>query len=272
MLQAEDILRKTAGKALVAKALDGSIGTITLDNPAKHNALSALLIEDLLAALSDLTSSGARVILLRAPTGAKVWSAGHDVRELPTNGRDPLTYDDPLRRVVRAIKESPTPIIAMIEGGVWGGACEVVVSCDIVVAAEGSTFAITPAKLGVPYDIEGTLSFMQSVSLPVIKEMLFTAQPMPADRALRVGLINKVVPAERLEPETAEVARHIIRNSPLVISLLKEQLRVLGEAHPLNPEGFQRIQSIRRRIYDSADYREGIRSFFERRAPEFHGR
>ena len=149
---------------------------------------------------------------------------------------------------------------------------EVVMSCDIVIAAEGTTFAITPAKLGVPYDIEGTLSFMQSVSLPVIKEMLFTAQPMPADRALRVGLINQVVPTEHLESATTEMARYMIQNSPLVISLLKEQLRVLGEAHPLNPEGFQRIQAIRRRIYDSADYQEGIRSFFERRAPQFQGR
>lgn len=71
--------------------------------------------------------------------------------------------------------------------------------------------------------------------MPVIKEMLFTARPMPADRALRVGLIDQVVPAERLESATAELARHMIRNSPLVISLLKEQLRVLAEAHPLNP-------------------------------------
>jgi len=272
MAQVDTSIEQSGDQALVQTSLEGSIGTITLDNPAKHNALSAPLIGDLLAALSDLTSSGARVVVLRAPKGARVWSAGHDVRELPTNGRDPLTYDDPLRRVVRAIKESPTPIIAMIEGGVWGGACEVVVSCDIVVAAEGSTFAITPAKLGVPYDIEGTLSFMQSVSLPVIKEMLYTAQPMAADRALRVGLINEVVPAERLETATAEIAGHIIRNSPLVISLLKEQLRVLAEAYPLNPEGFQRIQAIRRRIYDSADYREGIRSFFERRVPQFQGR
>jgi methylmalonyl-CoA decarboxylase len=268
----EPINQKIEEKALIKRSLDGSIGTITLDNPPKHNALGAALIGELLQALSDLTNAGARAIVLRAYKGAKVWSAGHDVRELPTNGRDPLTYDDPLRRVVRVIKESPTPIIAMVEGGVWGGACEVVMSCDIVIAAEGTTFAITPAKLGVPYDIEGTLSFMQSVSLPVIKEMLFTAQPMTADRALRVGLINQVVPAERLEPATTELAGYMIRNSPLVISLLKEQLRVLGEAHPLNPEGFQRIQAIRRRIYDSADYQEGIRAFFERRAPQFEGR
>ena len=268
----EPVNESVEERSLVKKSLDGNIGTITLDNPPKHNALGAPLIGELLLALSDLTNAGARAIVLRAYKGAKVWSAGHDVRELPTNGRDPLTYDDPLRRVVRVIKESPTPIIAMVEGGVWGGACEVVMSCDIVIAAEGTTFAITPAKLGVPYDIEGTLSFMQSVSLPVIREMLFTAQPMTADRALRVGLINQVVPAERLESTTTELAGYIIRNSPLVISLLKEQLRVLGEAHPLNPEGFQRIQAIRRRIYDSADYQEGIRAFFERRAPQFEGR
>jgi methylmalonyl-CoA decarboxylase len=270
--QIVELPKQSIEKSLVKKSLDGRVGTITLDNPAKHNALSAPLIEDLLAALTDLTSSGARVVVLRVSKGAKVWSAGHDVRELPTNGRDPLTYDDPLRRVVRAIKELPTPIIAMIEGGVWGGACEMVMSCDIVVAAEGSTFAITPAKLGVPYDIEGTLSFMQSVSLPILKEMLFTGQPMPAGRALQVGLVNQVVPGERLESATAELAGHIIRNSPLVIALLKEQLRVLAEAHPLNPEGFQRIQAIRRHIYDSADYQEGIRAFFERRAPQFQGR
>ena len=271
MAQVRPAADEQARVPLVRTSRDGSVGTITLDNAAKHNALSAPLIEDLLAALSELIDSGVRVVVLRAPKGAKVWSAGHDVRELPVNGRDPLTYDDPLRRVVRALKKAPAPIIAMVEGSVWGGACEVVMSCDMVIAAEGATFAITPAKLGVPYDIDGTLTFMQSVSLPVVKEMLFTAQPMAAARALRVGLVNQVVPAECLESATAELAAAITRNSPLAISLLKEQLRVLAEAHPLNPGAFQRIQAIRRRIYDSADYQEGIRSFFERRPPRFEG-
>ena len=267
----EPVSEKIGEKSLIRKSLDGQIGTITLDNPSKHNALGAALIGELLEALSNLTTMGARAIILRACQGARVWSSGHDVSELPTNGRDPLTYDDPLRTVVRAIKESPMPIIAMVEGSVWGGACEVAMSCDIVIAAEGATFAITPAKLGVPYDIEGTLSFMQSVSLPIIKEMLFTAHPMSAERALRVGLVNQMVPREHLESAAMELARTMIQNSPLVISLLKEQLRVLGEAHPLNPEGFERLQAIRRRIYDSADYKEGIRAFFERRAAQFQG-
>jgi methylmalonyl-CoA decarboxylase len=258
--------------ARVQRSTEGMIGTITLNHPEKHNALSAELISDLLEALTGLAESGARVIILRAPKGAKVWSAGHDVRELPTNGRDPLTYNDPLRRAVRAIKDAPIPVIAMVEGGVWGGACEVVMGCDMIVAAEGATFAITPAKLGVPYDIAGALNFMRSVSLPIIKEMLFTAQPMPAARALQVGIVNQVVPADQLEAATAALAAQITRNSPLVIGLLKEELNVLAGATPLNPEGFERIQGLRRTIYDSADYQEGIRSFFERRAPHFAGR
>ncbi|MGO9597442.1 MAG: methylmalonyl-CoA decarboxylase [Isosphaeraceae bacterium] len=257
--------------ALVQKSAEGAVGTITLDHPEKHNALSAELISDLLEALASLTDSGARVVVLRSYRGAKVWSAGHDVRELPTDGRDPLTYHDPLRRVVRAIKEAPLPVLAMVEGSVWGGACELVMSCDMVVAAEGATFALTPAKLGVPYDIAGVQNFMQSVSLPIIKEMLFTAQPMPAARALQAGLINQIVPADRLEGATAELTAQMTRNSPLVIGLLKEELNVLSGATALSPEGFERIQGLRRRIYDSADYQEGIRSFFERRAPHFEG-
>ncbi len=257
---------------LVLACLEDDIGIVTLNNPRKHNALSAELIADLLEAGKRLNASGAKVAVLRAAPGAKVWSAGHDVKELPTNGRDPLTYDDPLRQVVRAIHETRVPVIAMIEGSVWGGACEVVMACDIVIAAEGASFALTPAKLGVPYDIVGVLTFMQRAGLPILKEMLFTAQPMPARRALEVGLVNRVVPAEHLEEATMALAAQIARNSPLVISLLKEELRVLAESTPLTPNTFERIQALRRRIYDSEDYREGIHSFLERRPPQFRGR
>ena len=257
---------------LVATSLENDIGTVTLNNSKKHNAISAALIADLLEAGQKLNASGVKVVILRAAPGVKVWSAGHDVNELPINGRDPLTYDDPLRQVVRAIYETRMPVVAMVEGSVWGGACEVVMACDIVVAAEGASFAITPAKLGVPYDIVGVLTFMQRVGLPILKEMLFTAQPISARRAVDVGLVNQVVPGEHLEEATMALAQQIARNSPLVISLLKEQLRVLSESTPLNPNTFARIQSLRRQIYDSADYQEGIRSFFERRPPQFHGR
>ncbi len=213
-----------------------------------------------------------RVVILRAPPGARVFSAGHDVRELPLAGRDPLTYVDPLRRAVRAVEDYPAPVIAMIEGSVWGGACELVMSCDLVVATEDATFAITPAKLGVPYNLSGVLNLSKSVSMPRIKEMLFTTQPFPAAWLRDAGLVNRVVPADQLEAVTRELCSCILANSPTVNAILKEELRVLSEAHPLNPEAFERIQSLRRAVYDSEDYREGIRAFFEKRAPVFQGR
>ncbi len=257
---------------LVRHSVTGSVAMITLQDPSERNALTASLIDELLHALTETSAQGARVVVLRSASGATVWSAGHGMRELPTDGRDPLTYDHPLRKVVRAIQELPTPVIAMIEGGVWGGACEVVMSCDLVVASETATFTLTPAKVGVPYDVSGTLNFMQSVPLQVIKELLFTARPITARRALEVGMVNRVVPAERLEATTSEIAEQIVQNSPLVIALLKEELRVLSGAVSLSPEGFERIQALRRRIYDSADYKEGIRAFLEQRTPRFEGR
>ena len=85
----------------------------------------------------------------------RVWSAGHDIEELPTDGRDPLGWDDPLPQLIREIEEYNAPVIAMIEGTVWGGACEVAFACDLVIATPATTFAVTPAKLGVPYNVVG---------------------------------------------------------------------------------------------------------------------
>jgi methylmalonyl-CoA decarboxylase len=259
-------------RALVKTRVDDAIGTIILNNPGKHNALSMALIEDLTGTWQELRAMGARVIVLRATPGARVWSAGHDVNELPTNGRDPLTYNDPLRLLVRAVQETPVPVIAMVEGSVWGGACELVMSCDIVLAADDATFALTPAKLGVPYDIAGVLNLMQRGGISGIKEMLFTAEPISAMRAVQTGIVNQVFPAERLEAATYDLAAQITRNSPLVIAFLKEALRVLSGATALTPEDFERIQALRRQIYDSADYQEGINAFFERRLPCFSGK
>jgi len=191
---------------------------------------------------------------------------------LPTNGRDPLTYNDPLRQVVRALQLHPCPVIAMIEGSVWGGACELVMSCDLIVAGEDTTLAITPAKLGVPYNLSGILNFMKVADIPFIKEMLFTAQPVAAKRLMECGVINHVVPREQLEGFTEQLAMQIVETSPLVLRILKEELRVLASAHPIAPEAYERIQSLRREVYDSEDYQEGIRAFFEKRKPQFQGK
>jgi methylmalonyl-CoA decarboxylase len=257
---------------LVQTEARGDIGIVTLDHAARRNALSEALVTQLIAALAMFEARKCRVAILRAVPGATVWSAGHDVTELPAGRRDPLGWDDPLRHLIREIEQFPAPVIAMIEGSVWGGACETVLACDLIVAAPSASFAATPAKLGVPYNVSGMLTFLNAADLRIVKEMVFTARPVSAERAERVGLINHLVPADEIETFTLDLARTIAANAPLSIAVMKEQLRILAGAHPMSPQGFERVQGLRRLVYDSDDYREGLAAFLEKRKPEFRGR
>src|SRR6185312_15357441 len=130
---------------LILSQIADAIGTITLNQPAKRNALSRALVEEFLAALTDFQKAGARAVIIRAAPDSKVWSAGHDISELP-RGQDPLLYSDPLERLLRAIKTFPAPVIAMVSGSVWGGGTDLALSCDLIIGDESSSFAITPAN------------------------------------------------------------------------------------------------------------------------------
>lgn len=257
--------------SLILSGIENTVGTLTLNHPRKLNALSHALVHEFIAGFEAMRSAEVRVLVIRAQPGAKVWSAGHDVNELPLDGRDPLGFDDPLRQLVRTIENFSCPVIAMVEGGVWGGACEVVLSCDMVVAAREATFALTPARLGVPYNVSGMMTFMNAANIRIIKEMAFTAQPVAAERAERLGMVNHLVDGAELADFTYRMAGVIADNSPLSIRVMKEQLRVLAGAHPVSPRGFERIQGLRRSVYDSHDYREGINAFKEKRPPKFSG-
>ena len=165
------------------ETIDG-IGVLTLDNPARRNALSHAMMRALTAALQDLERAKVRVAILRAAPGVAVWSAGHDISELPVGGSDPLRYADPMEETLRAVRTFPGPVVAMVHGSVWGGAFDLVLSCDMVMADETATFAITPVNLGLPYNTTGLLHFMGRLRLNIVKEFFFTAAPVDAATAL----------------------------------------------------------------------------------------
>jgi methylmalonyl-CoA decarboxylase len=257
---------------MIISQIDGAVGTITLNHEAKRNALSEALVNEVIDALAEFTRLEVRCAVLRAAPGVKVWSAGHDVSELPEGGLDPLGWRDPLRHLIRELENFTAPIIAMIEGSVWGGACETVLACDLIIATPEASFAATPAKHSVPYNVSGLLTFLNTAHIHIAKEMLFTAQPITACRLERMGIINHVASTDDIEEYTYATARTIAQNAPLSISVMKEQLRILAGAHTMSPQDFERIQGLRRVVYNSDDYSEGIRAFKEKRRPKFNGR
>ena len=258
-----------AEDAVVRTEVCGPVGVITMDDRPKRNAIGARMANGIVAALGSLRAQNVRTVVIRAVPGMSVWSAGHDIGELPKGRRDPLGYDDPLEGMLRAIRTFPAPVVAMVHGTVWGGALDLVLSCDLVTADETALFAITPANLGLPYNTTGLLHFVGRLPLNLIKEMFFTAAPLDALKAKEWMVINYLVTAAELETVTFELAETMAAKSPMAMAVIKEQLRVLTDYQPIAAQVYERLQGLRRQAYDSSDYLEGLKAFAEKRKPVF---
>ena len=249
----------------------GHVGVITLADLRRRNVLSARMVNGVVAALRSLQAQEARAVVLRAATGMDVSSAGQAIDELPRGGRDPVGYNEPLGQLLRAIRTFPAPVIAMVHGSVWGGAFDLVLSCDLVIADETATFAITAANLGMPYNTAGLLHCLGRLPINLVKEMFFTAAPLDAQRAREWLVVNHLVGSAELEGFTFGLAATMAAKAPIAIAVIKEQLRVLTDYQPVAAHVYERVQGLRREAYDSSDYLEGLRAFAEKRPPVFRG-
>lgn len=250
---------------------DEAIATITMQDPAKRNALSASMLVQLTEAFNGLQDQDVRAVVLRAGPDDKVWCAGFDIGALAP-GVDPLAQDGPLQGLFRQVRDCPAPVIAMLHGSAWGGGTDLALRCDMAVADPTCTLAFTPARLGLPYDPDGLLNVMLRAGLHVAMEMFSTADPVSAERALHLRLLNHLVPEAELHAFTHALAHRIAANAPLSVRSAKQQLRSLADAMPLPAAQLQAMMEGRRRALDSTDYRDGLQAFHARRTPVFNGR
>lgn len=264
-------MQAAGGKLLLDR--DGPIGRLTLNQPERRNAFSLAMwkaLPDVLAALA--ADEAIRVVVMRG-AGGKAFSAGNDISEF---GEHRATkegvnaYNAATRSAYDALVDLPKPVIAVIEGYCIGGGLEVALLCDIQIAADNARFAVTPARLGLGYKYDDVALLVRSVGARHAKEILLTGRQFSTEDALRMGLVNHVVPAGELESFVDEIARTIADNAPLSLKAAK---LIIAEA---TKGPGQADLALCERLVDachaSADYQEGQRAFAEKRKPKFTGR
>ena len=252
---------------------DGAIGWITFNNPARHNAVSMAMWEALFDIVSNYEQDDAIRVIVVKGAGEKAFVSGADISEFEEKRSSPETtrvYNETSQKASRALKQVGKPTIAMIRGYCIGGGVSTAMACDIRIAAEGATFAVPAARLGLGYEYGGVRSLMDVVGPSFAKEIFFTARQFTSQEALSMGLINRLVPAEQLEAYVRNYAATIAANAPLTVSSIKT---LVAEALKDESQRDRALcQKVVDRCFDSADYAEGRLAFMEKRKPEFVGR
>jgi enoyl-CoA hydratase/carnithine racemase len=254
-------------------AVDDGIGRITLNNPERHNTLSVEMRRALPAALAALDEDpDVRVIVLTG-AGERAFSAGADISEFGEQRTTPearAEYDRGSAFGGNVWAAIDKPIIAMIRGYCIGGGLLVALQADIRIAADGSQFGVPAGRLGLGYASSGVRALLDLVGPAFTSEILFSARRFDADEALRIGLVNRVVAADRVEAEVGELAQLIAANAPLTIAACKAAIRELRR----DPDDRQldRVEAMVEACFRSEDYLEGQLAFREKRAPKFRGR
>jgi methylmalonyl-CoA decarboxylase len=251
--------------------LCGRVATVTMCRTHKRNALSAAFAGEIAATLNEALRRNARAVILRATPACEVWSAGYDISEIPSIGEDPLTWSNPVRVLMRCIESMPVTVIALLEGAVWGAACELALACDLVFATPDVTLLVPAVRLGVAYDTSGLQALQRTLGARLLKEMLYTARAIPATRLEQLGIVNGLLPGPEIAQAVASIAESIATNAPLSIAAMKEELRLLQNACALTPSDFERLRSLRRQALNSRDATEGLEAARDKRDPDFRG-
>lgn len=251
-----------------------NLGVVIMNDPKKLNCLSNEMLSGILTAFDNFEAQQVRAVIIRAGPGVKVWSAGHDVNEFKVKEGDdlePFPQENPFQQVLIRVRNFSVPVIGAVQGSVWGGACDLAACCDMLVGTPSASFAVTPAKMGVPYCTSGVSHFLGVLPLHIVKQMFFTAEPITADQAHHFGLLNQLVSADKLDAAVLKLAKSVASRAPLVVKVVKAELQQLTSCPGFKPDEFESICALRRQAYRSNDRHEGLAAFLGKRPPDFTG-
>lgn len=245
----------------------GKVGLAKLNRPKALNALNSELMTELMDALAEMDVDpevGAMVV-----TGdERAFAAGADIKELADASavqmlqRDSIANYDKLRRLRK-------PVIAAVSGWCLGGGNELAMACDMIVASESAKFGQPEINIGVIPGAGGTQRLTRAVGKAVAMEMVLGGRSLNAQEALQYGLVNRVVPVERFLEEAVELAQEIAERAPLAVRMGKEAVNQAFESTLL--EGIADERRMFYFLFSTADQKEGMRAFMEKRKPEWKG-
>jgi enoyl-CoA hydratase/carnithine racemase len=239
---------------------------LRLDRPERLNALGVDMVQALHRAIEEVERSDIRVLLLTG-TG-RAFCAGADLKaRLGMNDDERWSHNRAISAAADALAALAVPTLAAINGIVLGGGCELALACDIRIAAAGAQIGLTESRIGAIPGAGGTQRLPRLIGQSRALEMMLTGEPVSAERAEQIGLVNKVVAADTLDHEALRLADLMAEKSPSAARTLKALVYTSGEA-PL-AEGMRMEAEAVKRVFASSDYGEGLAAFAEKRPPRF---